>query len=78
MIAGLENVSMLLQSIVLVRIALNIVLYTKIGESQEAKKGGGMTEGVEVPTPYLTVHLQSVIPMERIPVVIIVRLENVA
>ena len=63
---------------VLVRTVLIIVLFTKIGESQEAKKGGGMTEGVEIPTPYLMVNLQSVTPMERIPVVIIVRLENVA
>ena len=78
MIAGMEDVSILLQSIALVRIALTIVLYTEIGESQRAHKGGGTTGGVEVPTPCLTANLQSVTPMEINRVVIIVRLENVA
>ena len=77
MIAGMEDVS-ILPRIVLVRIVLTIILYTDIGESQGAHKSGGMTEGVEVPTPCLTVHLQSVTPRETIPVVIIVRSENVA
>ena len=70
MISGLVIVVIPL-SIVLVRIVLIIVPYTKIGESQEAHKSGGTTKGVENSTPYLTAHRLSVTPMEGILAVMI-------
>ena len=59
-LVGLANVETR-QNIVPVRIVLTIGLYTGTGENQEVGKSGGMTEGVVVLTPYLTVHLQSAI-----------------
>ena len=68
----------ILQNIVLVSTVLTMHVYTETGKNQEVHRSGDMTGGVDITTPYLTVHLLSVIltGINR-AVVVVVRMEGV-
>ena len=52
-------------------------LYTENGENQEVHRSGDTTGSVVVGTPYLTVHLVSVILTEINRVAIVIDMEDV-
>ena len=67
----------ILQNIVLVKTVQITDVYTESGENQMVHRSGDMTEGVVVTTPYLTVHLVSVILTGINRVVVMVGMESV-
>ena len=75
-IRGMESV-VTLHNIVLVRTVQIIEFCTKIGKNREAPKSGEMTVSVVVTTPYLMVHLVSVILTGRNRVVTVRGMESV-
>ena len=66
---GMESVETL-QIIVLVTTVQTTDVYTKSGEIQMEHRSGDTTDSVVVTTPYLTVHLVSVILTGRTRVVV--------
>ena len=68
-IGGLDGV-VTQQELVLVITVQTTHVYTESGKNQEVHRSGDMTGSVVVTTPYLTVHLLSVIPTEKHRVVL--------